>query len=91
MHARAAGEVLAGARERASVGRRDLRASGRAGADERQAIARFTAGHAARAHEDLDAIHAVGEAKFLGRALHERGGEALLQAAAEELRRLGRV
>jgi uncharacterized protein YyaL (SSP411 family) len=84
---KAAEAVLEAAQERVPVDTGELRSSGRVQVlDDGEAAVVFTADHAITVHEDLEAFHPEGEAKFLERALAAQK-KAALDAIAAELRR----
>ena len=75
-------EILRVAQERAPVLSGTLRDSGRVVETATGARVEFTAPYAAAVHEDMDARHAHGEAKFLQSARFEASDQAAANIAA---------
>lgn len=78
--------ILKDAQARVPVDEGELRDSGRVQVDGDEVTVTFTADHAIPVHEDLEAHHNDGEAKYLERALAQQK-KAALDALAAELRR----
>ena len=78
--------ILKEAQSRVPVDTGKLRDSGKAEAEGDQATVSFSTGYAVPVHENLEAHHNNGEAKYLEKALAAKKREAL-EAIAAELRK----